>query len=795
MPEEAVKKLSKEELLQMKERREAMFSTLVRNLSTELGKAIADKTPVEVRMLADESQYWGMGFTYDKEDVVAGRETGGGRAVDNKTRSKTRIAASRIGDMLFPTNAPNWSMRPSPYPDIPVELVMEEYRKEQAAQGVGPSPEQTTAAAPVMSPQQAGGALPPQMQPEAGPPPAPPTPPAEPNYDLLASKIAARRCRKMKSRIADVLSENDYPKLGRSVIFDGCKLGTGIIKGPYVRYRLRRSYQTVQDEAGEVAVLKVERETVPAVARVSPWMFFPQRARTIEEAEHAFELHVLNQTQLVQMVESHGFYRDQVRELLKTQPSLGQVEGMLSRRAAITNYSMSRYDNCYAVWEYQGVLDSELLRELGFPIDEDDNMRNYYGAVWFCGDSVLRIDMSPLEADSRLPYHVWNYEEDETSIFGFGVPFVMRDDQYVIDMIWSAILHNVSVSAGPQIAIEKGVLTPADKSYHIAGPKLWYKNDVDVPINQAIEAFVIPSTLNHTMPVYQQAVQNADMNTNLPLMLGDARATGQEQGASGQVHIAMMNQTNIVQRQAAHSWDDNMTDPLITRLYDWFMQGDDEDIKGDFQVEVRGASHLLVKDTQAQHAQMLLSMAGSDPNLASMVRLDELYRIYLGFLDIPVDVLVKPPEEVEAERAGQGPSPLEQAELDKTQSEAELNRARAQELVQPQGQQGNPTMEAEVKIMEMELEYAKLQDKERDRQATIHVEMLRRDTALMKVASDEKIAYDKVLADLEKANRGFDLQAVKQESEDYFKAAKLELDKYREELRTMNSARGFDSFG
>lgn len=795
--EESVEKLAE---------REMMFSVLARELNTGLGKAIADKTPIEARMLADESQYWGApSGAVSKDDMVTGyapQNSRGGMITDNKTRSKTRIASARIGDMLFPTNAPNWAMRPTPYPNVPMDLIMEEYQKQQKAEA--PPPEQVPPEQSLMGQMPAnqmamGGE-------QGGPMMAMNAPPqVEPDYATLAMKVASRRCRKMVVRIRDVLAENDYAKAGRESIMDGCKVGTGILKGPYVRFQTKRSYENLSDERGSVAAIKVERVEVPGVSRVSPWMFFPLRARCIEECEGAYELHILTATQLRKMVKTHGFYPKQINKVLKTRPSLGAVESIMAQRATITNYSMSRYDQSYAAWEYQGVIDGKVLRMMGFDVAEDDDLTSFYGAVWFIDNEIVRIDMSPLEADSSLPYHVWNYEEDETNIFGFGVPFVMRDDQFVIDMIWTSILHNVSVSAGPQIAIEKGVLIPADKSYNVRGPKLWYKNDVDVPMNQAIDAVIIPSTVDSTMPVYQQALQNADSNTNLPLMLGDGGASGSQQGLSGMAQITVMNQTNIVQRQAAHAWDDNITDRLVTKLYHWFMQSDnpeDQDIKGDYDVEVRGASHLLVKDTQAQHAQLLLSMAAGDPTLAAMLHLDELYRIYLNFLDISVDALLKTPEQIEADQATQQPDPMQQAEIAKTNAEAELASAKAQEIMAeaqqpPEG--AVPEQLSEKDIMEMQFKYDQLQDKELDRRHNMQVELVRRDTAMLELGADENISYQKIAADLQKNSEKNQIEAgikqQKQQSDDYFNAARLRLDQYREDLRAENLARGFDSIG
>ena len=823
-----IKPVSESDQKKSEEQREEMLAALAFQLETELGKVIVDRTSTEARMLADEAQYWGLSGGMDKEDVASGYDrtarARNGMPVDNKTRSKTRIAASRIGDMLFPTNAPNWDLRPTPFPDVPIPLLVEEYQKQQAAAAppvMGEVPPDQTAmgeAPPDMmalNGQVQGMEGPPMEQPMMGPP----NPQEEPDYEKLAMKVASKRSRKMRQLIRDVLSENDYSRIGRQVIMDGCKVGTGIIKGPYVTYRTRRSYETAEDEEGTIAMVKVERETIPGVSRVSPWNFFPQRARSIEECEYAFELHVLNRVQLQKMVETHGFFPRQVAKLMKRTPSLGKVESVLSQRAAITNYSMARYENTYAVWEYHGLIDVEVLRTMGFDIDEDDEMSEMsgmMGSVWMSEGCILRVDLSPIEAASRLPYHVWNYEEDETHIFGFGIPYIMRDDQAVIDMVWSAILHNTSVSAGPQLAIEKGVMTPADGKYDIQSPKLWYKNDVDVPINQAMEAFVVPNTLNNTMPVYQQAQQNADENTMLPHILGTSQAKGQEGGASGMVHVSMMNQSNIVQRQAAHAWDDNITDPLITGLYYWFMESDDPthvSAHGDYEVEVRGASHLLVKDTQAQHVQLLMQMAASDPNMAAQLHLNDIYRLYLTFLDVPVDNLIKTPEEVEAEQANQQPDPLMQAELALKQAQAEAAKAKAQaDMARAQADQMRAQammLEAQKgqsmdvidhsEVMALELRYAEMRDKQNDRDLKLQLALIDRETKLTEIAAKQGLEYDKleakITSDREKALADLQVTQSQQASQEYFDAARLRLDQYKEELRTKNMQKGFDSFG
>jgi hypothetical protein len=776
--------LAEEDQQAMKAEKEELLHVLGQSLEEKKRRAIQYKTHIEARMLIDEAQYWGRNSQpATKEDKVAGKDSAmfaSGAPSDNKTRSKTRIAAARIGDMLFPTNAPNWGMRPTPNPEIPPDVLAAETQK-YMQENQPPAPPQEAGPDGQPVPQQA----------------APQVPPPDP--DLIKDRVATKACAKMARRIKDVLAESQYPKEGRMAIMDACKLGTGIIKGPCNMGKVRRRYRPGQVNGERVDVLEQGSVPQPSVYRVSPWNFFPMPARNINESEWALEMHLPTATMLRKMVQSHGFDAETTAKLLKAGPYRGEVDSVLSQRAAITGDNSTDFRDNWAVWEYHGPIDRDDLEAWGAQVpqteaeEEAAELESLYGEIWFCNSKILRMNIAMLDGDSNLPYHVFNYEEDETSIFGFGIPFIMRDDQYMIDTMWEAMGHNAAVSAGVQLAITKGRMVPADGSYNVRGPKLWYNTDEDTDIRDVIQAFVIPSTIENTMPLYQQAKLNADENTNLPLMMGDAKGV-QSTGTSSGLSM-LMNQQNIVQRQAAHGWDDNVTTRLIPRLYDWFMQHDpDPTIKGDYEVEVRGASYLLVRDTQAQHAQLLIQLAAQDPNLAAKLNLDELYRVYLGFMDIPIDLLLKTPEQVKMEQANQQPSPLEQLEMD--EKRANINKLNAQAQAAGQGL-GNQVTEKD--MLNMDLEYAKLSAQQYAQNLQLEIEGIRRDTQLLRTAADEGIKYEQIRADMERFHTKLEnetqLRLRKQSSDDYFKAAELRLSEFRDRLKSINLSKGFDTYG
>ena len=111
----------------------------------------------------------------------------------------------------------------------------------------------------------------------------------------------------------------------------------------------------------------------------------------------------------------------------------------------------------------------------------------------------------------------------------------------------------------------------------------------------------------HTIPAQQEVYQAVielclrfvDLETNISML-----ASG-EQGATSKTAGGMsllMNSVNVVFRRVVKNFDDGITTPAITRAYYYLMQfSNKEEIKGDYGVQARGSSVLLVREIQAQN--------------------------------------------------------------------------------------------------------------------------------------------------------------------------------------------------
>lgn len=97
------------------------------------------------------------------------------------------------------------------------------------------------------------------------------------------------------------------------------------------------------------------------------------------------------------------------------------------------------------------------------------------------------------------------FPADDT-IFGYGIPYLTRDSQRVVDAAWQITLHNASVGAGPQIITRAGKIEPRDRSYEVKGPKIWEVTDPDMPLENCMRVENINSNLEADMAVLDRAL-------------------------------------------------------------------------------------------------------------------------------------------------------------------------------------------------------------------------------------------------------------------------------------------------
>jgi hypothetical protein len=721
-----------------------IFASRLNKLAAE---QVAKRNQIEQRWLDDIRQYHG---EYASDEAAKLARAKGSEVFVNITRNKTNAAEARLQDMLFPTDDRNFGIYPTPVPEL-------DYMSKMEPQ----TPEQQSAIE------------------------------AARNMVSEATESAIQ----MQDVIDDQLLESRYHIKARDIIHDACQLGTAIIKGPVIVGRTKKRWDVMPDG---MSMLQIVEALEPTVERIDPWDFYPDMsAKTITEAEFVFERRRLSKKQLREMANLPGVLVSQIREIVKTSAKSTHIaKDFTDDIRNITGINTVGEGNKYEIWEYHGpVSKSELIDAMRLSDDEMDEEEidelndEVEATVFFSGDRVIKVAVNPMDSDER-PFAVFNWEKDESSIFGFGVPCLMRSAQRVINASWRMMMDNAGLSVADQLVINKELLYPADGTWDMTPKKIWYLRDKTRSVQEAFASFATPSHQVELANIFSMARQLADEETNLPLIAQGEMGPHTTKTSSGMAML--MNSSNIVLRKAVKNWDDDITRPLITRFYDWNMQfSERSDIKGDFSIEARGSGALLVREKQQENLMIYSNLSMNVPEFAKRRDWAELDREIAKSLELPYDQITLDEREIaELEEqqqammqqqmmqmqggggADQLKAELAQVELQLKSQRLQLDAQKAQAGIQQD--QAEMQMKSQVEAAKLELEARKLELQER-----IQLAELRNKYQMSSDQLQTKIAIDseKIRTDRDKA------------------AANTNVRLTDASLRSRNISNGFDTFG
>ncbi len=641
-------------------------------LEAQLAQTIWERGDIEVRMSEDLAQYHGQ---YDEatQARIDGKKTGKSTAFINLTRYKSNSAEAQLVDLLFPNDDKNWGINPTPSPEIDKDLNDD-------------------------SPVQVGEQ---QFKDEEGQ--------VIKIADLAANQVelVKKACEAMELEINDQLIETDYNKKSRKAIHDAVTVGTGILKGATVTNKSKVSYQKKRN-ANNFELMSVSSFN-PGVSVVRPWDFFPDMsASDIEDCEFVYERSYMNSRQVRNLI-NMGYFPDQVARLLKmTAKTTQHVSSNADDIRRLSGVRDQINDNRYEIWEYHGNLPKDVLLQLEkiTPEEYEDPLQQYFGVAIFSGGICLQVRMSLLDIPDLSVYHVFNWEVDEGSLFGFGVPRMSKESQRHINTTWRMMLDNASVTVGGQLGIKQKHITPANGSYEITANKLWYVGNGIQDIKQAMSSFEFNSHLQELGDLYQLARTFMDEETGVPMI--NQGEQGQATQTLGGMSM-LMNAANAVRRRQVKEWDDKITDPLISNFYHFNMKySDKEEIKGDYQVDARGTSALLAKEVQGQAILNLISVASNSPVFSPMlqVKAREVYEAWCKTQNLPKE-LIPTKEEFDQFIQDQAAQAQEQGEQGGGQLEVEQFKAQAAQKLEQLRIQGDIAIAQkanEVKVLQLKVD-------------------------------------------------------------------------------------------
>lgn len=614
-----------------KERMKAFVATL----TTEANRRVQRRDIIERRWIEDLRQYHGH---YDPDLIKRLQEMEGSQVNINMTAPKTDALVARLWDLLFPTDDRNYSVAPTPVPEMTEEA-------EQVAKEIERLNTEADQAMDVAAQQvEAGNQEAAELSESAARTMEGQVNELQNKADELADRMtqAKSHANLMQDEIEDQLVTCNYQAEARDAIEDACKIGMGVLKGPVLGDQGKQHWRHEVNANGDTIgwAMDIIQDKMPAAYRVDPWSFFPDPdVRKVSHSNGFYERHLMNKMQMRKLAKRPDIDKDVVRDLLKGSPDRGSTPTYLADLHDLTEQSSGDISDRYHVWEYTGPIETEDMEMLqaafakeGEAIDELDELEEFHARIWFCQGHVLSFAMHPL--DSKEPiYSVFTIRADEASMFGFGIPYIMRHPQAVMNGAYRMMMDNSGLSTAPQVIVNKDAVTPEDGSWTLRARKVWLRNSTasmaGVP---AFETFNIPSNQGELANIIALSNETIDSVTSMPALAQGEQGSGVTKTAQGMA--LLMNSSNVTFRRIVKNFDDDVTVPIVRRFYHWNMQFSDKDhLKGDYEVEARGSGALLVREMQAQNLIMIAQMFGDHPVFGPRIKhgalLSEIFKAHM----------------------------------------------------------------------------------------------------------------------------------------------------------------------
>jgi hypothetical protein len=567
---------------------------------------------VEDRWLEDERQYRGILEPGVEKNILPGRS----KAVHRLTKVKVDTIKSRLMSHIFPANgARNWTIKQTPYPEIH-PVILENEIRERAAAGKLNSDAITAAV-----------------------------------RDVIKRELAVKARELMETQMADHLAEGEmsYPEQCGKVVFQGVKLGTGVLKGPLPERRPVMRYAPQQTEDGSVRWVQTEAtelEYHPHREWVSTWRVYPDMADTdIRRARFVWQTHLMSKEEVRDLAKKPGFEAEIIREYLKNTPEGDATPYNFEQdlRQMGSKEVPLEFRERYRVKERWGYLTDEQLQTAGVNVPEGLRGSDLVACVWLLGGTAIKVVLAK-SGHRRLPYYFFNVVEDDSTIFPEGVPHIMRHPARIISAALRMLLDNAACTAGPIIGMNRSALNPQlnPNPENVHGLRVYFFDDVR-DMQEAMQVWNIDSHITELMSLIQFMSNFADETTTPRFMQGDGKVKGAGETASGL--SMLMGAANVNLLDLVLFFDQQITQPFITALYDWEMQFNPRsEIKGDYAVLATGSASLVAKEVQAQQL-LSFSQTTADPRYAGRVKDDVMLKKLSQSMDIDAEELVRTEEE------------------------------------------------------------------------------------------------------------------------------------------------------
>lgn len=422
---------------------------------------------------------------------------------------------------------------------------------------------------------------------------------------------AKRAAEQINKVIQDQLSESKAPSALRKAVFEACLIGSGVLKGVFTEEKTMHRWVD-----GTYTPTKMP---YPKVSQTSIWdLYIDPNALMANDAEWMVERHRMTAKNLRDLKKRLLFDKDNIDLCIASGANYvaKSFEYIVREQDVIFNQG-----RLWEVLEFWGFIsrDEAVSAGLNLPADSDEDQIQVN--IWVCGDKVLRVVANPF-LPQRLPYYVFNYEQDPYHALGTGVPETMEDSQKMMNGFARLAVENLALAGNMVFDVDETMLVPG-QTMEIYPGKIFRRQGGQT--GQAVNGIKFPSTANENMLMFREWRQIADESTGIPSVShGQTGVTGVGRTSSGLSTILEAASLNI--KTVIRNLDDDVFQPLGRMLFYWNHQFNADNIpQGDFDVVATGTRQYTKQEVRNQRLQTFLQLS-ANPAIAPLIKLPTIIR-------------------------------------------------------------------------------------------------------------------------------------------------------------------------
>lgn len=422
---------------------------------------------------------------------------------------------------------------------------------------------------------------------------------------------AKRAAEEINKIIQDQLDECNATTELRKAVFEACLVGSGVLKGVFTEQKTMHRWVK-----GVYAPIK---KATPKISHTSIWdLYLDPNAMVANDSEWMIERHRMTAKNLRELKGKLFFDKEAIDLCISSGSNYvaKSFEYIVRERDVIFNQG-----RLWEVLEFWGYISKEEALKAGLSVPEEDTGDQVQVNIWICGDRVLRVIANPF-LPQRLPYFVFNYEQNPYNALGTGVPETMEDSQAMMNGFARLAVENLALAGNMVFDVDETMLVPG-QSMEIYPGKIFRRQGGQT--GTAVNALKFPSTANENMLMFREFRQIADESTGIPSVShGQTGVTGVGRTSSGLSTILEAASLNI--KTVIRNLDDDVFQPLGRMLFYWNNQFNHENIpQGDFDVVATGTRSYTKQEVRNQRLQTFLSLS-ANPAIAPLIKLPTIIR-------------------------------------------------------------------------------------------------------------------------------------------------------------------------